>query len=321
MFGDLGHGIILLLFGILLMYRKAPGLVEWGRLFFLAGISASFFGLLIGEVFGLEIYNIFPAFGHPVIHFVERVHEIPSINVASLKFLLKISIIFGIFHIYAGNFISILNDVRNHEYTEIIIERVPVVSMYTGFILLMFAFLGTSFQISELFTSMRDTPIFFFWRAVPVATTATVGITLLLGGLVVLVAGKPILIVTGRIPKESVIMAILVGVIDGAIEKIAGFLSNTLSYTRLAILLTVHASLLIVVNLLWGLPLLVALPVVIFFNILVILLEGMIVYIQVLRLHLYEWFTKFYSGSGMAFKSLTPKMIRAQIEWKERAIS
>ena len=97
-------------------------------------------------------------------------------------------------------------------------------------------------------------------------------------------------------------MTILVQVIDGGIEKIAGSLSNILSYTRLAVLLTVHSSLLIVVNLALDLPLFVAIPMFILLNIIVMLLEGLIVYIQDLRLHLYEWFSKFYSGSGSAFK-------------------
>lgn len=321
MFGDVGHGIVLSLFGLLLIYRRAPSLVRWGQLLLLSGISATIFGLIIGEAFGLEIASFVPAFGQPLVEFVERVHAIPSINVASLKLFLKISILLGIGHIFIGNFIKIVNDLRSRAYVETITEDIPHTIMYSGFVLLIFAFLGTGFDVNQLFVSSAPTPIFFFWRTISVATVALLATLLLVGGLLAFILGRPILIVTGRVPKESIAMAIMVNVINGAIEKIAGFLSNTLSYTRLAILLTVHTSLLIVVNLLWGLPIFLAIPLVIIFNILVIMMEGMIVYIQDIRLHLYEWFTKFYSGTGTEFRNMFPRTIRAKLVWKEKEIT
>jgi V/A-type H+-transporting ATPase subunit I len=43
--------------------------------------------------------------------------------------------------------------------------------------------------------------------------------------------------------------------------------------------------------------------VIVFGNMLVIVLEGLIVGIQVLRLEFYEMFSRFYSGTGRAFVS------------------
>ena len=37
-------------------------------------------------------------------------------------------------------------------------------------------------------------------------------------------------------------------------------------------------------------------------NIGIMLIEGLIVYIQTIRLHLYEWFPKWYVGEGIEFK-------------------
>ena len=37
-------------------------------------------------------------------------------------------------------------------------------------------------------------------------------------------------------------------------------------------------------------------------NIFVIALEGLIVFIHTLRLHFYEWFSKFYQGTGTKFE-------------------
>ena len=316
MFGDVGHGLVLLLFGLFLIYRKAPSLNSWGKMLSLSGVVAIFFGFLIGEVFGIEIYALTHAFGHPLVHFVERAHAIPSINIHALKLLLKISILFGIVHIYSANIIGLYNSIKNKEYDEIIMEQIPVIMMYTGFVFLMFAFLGTGYKIDALFSSPNDTPLFFFLRQFSIASVATYSTLILFLGFVLFIIIKPIFIITGRLEKESIFMAVLVNIIDGGIEKIAGSLSNTLSYTRLAILLTVHASLLIVVNLAWSLPLAVAVPVFIFLNIIVILLEGLIVYIQDLRLHLYEWMSKFYSGSGKEFRSFIHESEKIEIKWK-----
>ena len=51
------------------------------------------------------------------------------------------------------------------------------------------------------------------------------------------------------------------------------------------------------------------------FNIMIILLEGLIVYIQDMRLHLYEWFTKFYNGEGVPFRRILPERERIRIKW------
>jgi V/A-type H+-transporting ATPase subunit I len=51
-------------------------------------------------------------------------------------------------------------------------------------------------------------------------------------------------------------------------------------------------------------------------NIGVMMMEGLLVYIQALRLHLYEWFTKFYEGSGISFKKIVPELLYTSIIWE-----
>ena len=324
MFGDLGHGLVMLLFGVLLLARKAPNLRSWGRILTLAGLSSAIVGLLIGEAFGLEIKEFIPALGQlTLLEFVERFHDgqplaIPTINIVGMKFLLKISIVFGMAHLVAGHLVGIVNDIRSKANTELIAERLPTFAMYLGFIFLFFAFLGARFQISALFSDYsRATPLFFFLQGPPVAVSGIIGVALLAGPLIFYVIAKPALIVVGKLPKESVGMAAMQNLIEGAFEKIPGFLSNTVSYARLAVLLTVHASLLIALNLAWKMPFGLGIPIIIICNILIIALEGLIVYIQDLRLHLYEWFTKFYGGTGIMFRHLSPDPVRSQIEWKD----
>jgi len=50
------------------------------------------------------------------------------------------------------------------------------------------------------------------------------------------------------------------------------------------------------------------------------LIEGLIVYIQTIRLHLYEWFPKWYIGEGVDFKRLVPKMLYSKFVWRTRTI-
>ncbi len=50
-------------------------------------------------------------------------------------------------------------------------------------------------------------------------------------------------------------------------------------------------------------------------NLLIVAFEALIVYIQDLRLHLYEFFTKFYRGYGQPFRRILPERVRIRIDW------
>lgn len=342
MFGDVGHGLILLLFGLFLLYRKAPFLKSWGQIFSLSGLVAIFFGVLIGEAFGIELHKVIfiesishiDFIEHPIIHFIHRSEgHLTSIDVGALRTFLKISVLFGIFHIAIGNLISIYNTTKNREYDELLIEKLPAFLMFVGFVFLMFSFVGAGFKIDQLFSSQREAPLFFIterflsnftsYLILPISTVSLYSFSVMMVGFFALIVGKPILIITGKAPKSSIAMTVLINIIDGGIEKIAGSLSNILSYSRLAILLTVHSSLLIVANLALDLPLFASIPMFIILNIIILVLEGLIVYIQTLRLHLYEWFTKFYSGSGSEFQTFpgSPYNIsnsHIKLKWKQK---
>jgi len=85
-------------------------------------------------------------------------------------------------------------------------------------------------------------------------------------------------------------------------------LSNSISYSRILALLTAHWALLYVTYTLAfmiggtsGLGLIITGIIIVGGNIFVIAFEGLIVFIHTLRLHFYEWFSKFYSGTGTEF--------------------
>ena len=89
------------------------------------------------------------------------------------------------------------------------------------------------------------------------------------------------------------------------IEMLLSFLSNTISFLRLAAFAINHAGLCMAVYLLSNMTqgagsFLIA----IIGNIIVLVLEGLIVGIQTLRLEYYELFSRFYQGTGTPYSSI-----------------
>jgi V/A-type H+-transporting ATPase subunit I len=99
-------------------------------------------------------------------------------------------------------------------------------------------------------------------------------------------------------------------------------LSHTISYARIGIMLLVHAALLLTVNnafeSMGGLDAPGALVLIVGGQLGIMMIEGLIVYIQSLRLHLYEYFTKWYDGGSQPFKQLVPEMVYNSFSWKNR---
>ncbi|MBT8243131.1 MAG: ATPase, partial [Nitrosopumilus sp.] len=113
----------------------------------------------------------------------------------------------------------------------------------------------------------------------------------------------------------SVIMEVLLG-------KTVESLAHTISYARLGIMLLVHAALLLTVNnafsSLGGAESGAAMAMIIGGNLGIMMIEGLIVYIQSLRLHLYEFFTKWYVGGSQPFRQIRPELIYNQFIWKKK---
>ena len=98
---------------------------------------------------------------------------------------------------------------------------------------------------------------------------------------------------------------ILVAFIE-TFETITGYVSNTLSFLRVAAFSLNHVALAIAIftmaNMMGDTGHWVT---VVLGNVFILVLEGLIVAIQVLRLEFYEGFSRFYAGDGKAFKPLT----------------
>jgi len=108
--------------------------------------------------------------------------------------------------------------------------------------------------------------------------------------------------------EEGIVAAIMESCV-GAFEAILSYLANTISFVRLAAYAMSHAALLfaafMVAKEVKGIPYVgsaFSIVIIILGNIVAIVLEGVIASVQALRLEYYEFFGKFFSGSGRPFE-------------------
>ena len=91
-------------------------------------------------------------------------------------------------------------------------------------------------------------------------------------------------------------------------HNLLSFLSNTISFLRLAAFALNHVGLSLAVfmlsDMVTSLPggFFAKIAILVIGNVVIIGLEGLIVFIQTLRLEYYEFFSKFYKGGGVSFK-------------------
>ena len=108
-----------------------------------------------------------------------------------------------------------------------------------------------------------------------------------------------------------------------AFETFLSILSNVSSYTRLLALAMAHISLMIAIQAMITLipeifivKEILSVIALIFGNVVVILLEGLIAFLNALRLHFYEFFFKFYEGSGTEFRVFSLKSQFSRIKFR-----
>ena len=98
------------------------------------------------------------------------------------------------------------------------------------------------------------------------------------------------------------------------------YFTNTASFVRLAAFALNHVALsfavMLISNMMGNVAGGAALKIVILIlgNVFIVGLEGLIVFIQVLRLEYYEFFGKFYRGGGNVFKPVTWKKDRSPLK-------
>ena len=328
MFADLGHGLLLMGLGLVFKLKGQGTLSRWGMLIAISGAAAAIAGVGTGEVFGFHIDYFQPFKGlleeggalHPVSFLVG------SISVAQLNFeqvinILKVSIFLGIIHLVWAFVLHIKKLWKEGHKDTMIFEAIPNLTLYGGIVVIMMCAIGASYDVMNMYSKIHTESV--PWVTFFLGEWAQVWIVTRIAGIIII--ASIVLMMIGGIkhnkkhPEDggsaaNVVMEVLLG-------KSVECLAHTISYARIGIMLLVHAALLLTVNnsfaSLGGAESPGALALLIGGNIGIMMIEGLIVYIQSLRLHLYEFFTKWYDGGATPFKQVVPEMLYNQFKWKK----
>ena len=268
MFGDVGHGLVFLILGIILLLKKKK---TSGAILFAGGLSSTIFGVLYGSVFGKE--NIIK----PVL-----ISPMNDINT-----MLVYGIVVGTIFILMAMFLNIINGIKNKDMKKIFLDKngVAGVALYS-FVLVCVAY-------------------YFLKEKMLVSINVIIAIALVL--VIVIMFNDQISNFLEK-KKEKATTPIVEKIFE-IIEMLLSFLSNTISFLRLAAFAINHAGLCMAVYLLADMStgagnILIA----VLGNVIVLVLEGLIVGIQTLRLEYYELFSRFYDGSGKEYKSIKSQL-------------
>ena len=308
MFGDVGHGLILTAFMLLVRQRSTGNMRQWANIFVVAGISSIFFGVIFGEFFEQSFSSFVPI--PPLVEIIHRAAGAQdTFQISGVYLVMEVAIIIGVFHLITALGLDVYEASKEHNKLELWLEKVPVLTMYISGVGYGLAFVGVGFSFNVL-SSSAPAPLI----SIPNNVLGAISLAVLIPSMLVLLAGKAVAISAGKM-KGSLAGALSNGGLE-VFERISQFMSNSISYVRLAVMLLVHAGLLLITNQYfapWSSPVNIA-PWVIL-NIMIIAFEAFIVYVQDLRLHLYEFFTKFYSGTGKPFRKILPDRARIRINW------
>ena len=290
MFGDMGHGICLILSGLIgaIVFRKKKGEDFYNLcwIIFYCGWGAVLGGFLYGEFFGMNHilgYELEPVSFIIPFRGVITLHN-PLENIMTVFIF---AILVGVFHINLGWFIQGLNYMKQSRKYLALSDSFCKIALLSGGTILVFLW---GFDINS-------------WLVYPYPILLP-----LIPGILLIIL-KPI----GKIFRLSYLKNESVGELMGegsmeTFDTVLSIMSNVASYIRILALALAHIALMLsiqaVVGLIQGEGILIQILIIIgliFGNLVVILLEGILVFINAIRLHFYEFFFKFYKGSGTDF--------------------
>ena len=295
MFGDAGQGLVIAgvgLLGGILAKKASGGIKKLLRLFVYCGAASVVTGVLFGSYFG---YQLLPplwfdyhgvVLGHSAGGMVQDIYDI-----------LKITIVFGITVIGIGLVLNWINLIHKKHWFSLCLDKA--------------GFLGGWFYGCGVYTA-------FYFAAGNYRSLPEQGFLLAAFGLptVILLFKAPIHRWLHRDQARSFSFFTLIDFfmewIVELLEIFSGYLANTLSFMRVAGLGIAHVSLMAAFD---SIARMVGdgginaggIVILVLGNLLVIALEGLSAGIQALRLNYYEFFSKYFTGSGVAYNPISLK--------------
>ncbi|MDR3324446.1 MAG: V-type ATP synthase subunit I, partial [Spirochaetaceae bacterium] len=304
MFGDVGQGLCLFLLGLFAGNKKVKSFASYRNFagpMKIIGIAAIATGFLYGSVFSNEELLRAP-------------------TEAFTRWLSQNDV---------GRFLHIQ---PSGKILELMPEKGSVTKLFyffgftlaVGFIL---NSLGLIFNIVDNFAMRRRQKallskngvagLVFFWYAVSILIRAVVqggdfhleayDVAVLAGSVLIIAAGPFVWALCSKNKIEEGVFACMMEGIVEILETVSGCFSNSVSFLRVGAFALSHTILSFIIfkmaDVVGGAALgsLWSAVVIVFGNILIIVLEGMIVAIQVVRLEYYEFFSKFWTETGTKF--------------------
>ncbi len=325
MFADIAHGILLSLIAGFLLYKKKKKKIEpdesitgylysGAELLLFCGASSTIFGFFFGSLLGDE--HFIPELMHKA-----GINWIPIINpLEETKLFLIVALFLGFLMIQLGILLKVYQNIRYGHGFASWGAPLSLSIIYVGIFALLYNIIVGEAGI--------------YWSAFNFTVRQVPSWLVFFAGLI------PVLLVLEYLHAKSE------GIMD-AIDHILALISNTLSFSRIMALLLVHAILsglpftLTGVDLVAGMSTfsgsfldvahidlshfgglihghyvsalgiswvwwVVGIVVAIF---IILPLEGLLSFLNTLRLHWVEWFTKFYTGDGKEFLPMKEKLV------------
>ncbi|MDY3972729.1 MAG: V-type ATPase 116kDa subunit family protein [Clostridia bacterium] len=272
MFGDVGQSLVLAIAGFIVYKMKKwdlGGIVGW------VGLSGVVFGFIYGSFFGNE--EIIP----------NLLHTTPIRPMEQAIMMLGATIGMGVLIIIFGMVLNIINAIKSKNKGEALFGHNGAA--------------GLVFYLSVLLLAAN---LFLKWGIPTVVFVVLIVVSVLAmymcEPLSDLVAGKK-----HWWPKTSMYF---VENLFEMFEVILSFFTNTISFLRIGAFAIVHVGMMMVVAILTPDGISIgSILVQVIGNGVVMVLEGLIVGIQVLRLEYYEMFSRYFTGRGKEFISLKDK--------------
>ena len=269
MFGDMGQGLALMVIGLAFEKKgKLFGVI--GRV----GITSTIFGFLFGSLFGYE--DALNPIHQKLFHVREKLFDVMANS--NTMFLLISAIAIGAVLIMITQMINIANNAKKKKYGEVLFSQNGIAGLvFYGqlngvniaknplYIIICFVLPVICFVMKEPFTNAVE------HKAMK--------------------------------PKEGWGGYVTQSIFE-MIEILLSFVTNSMSYLRVGGFVLSHAGMMLVVMTLVKMTGNAGPVVLIIGNAFVMILEGLIVGIQTLRLEYYEMFSRYYTGGGVRFKAL-----------------
>lgn len=281
MFGDLGQGLVLFILG--LVFEKK------GQIFGIinrCGITSMIFGFLFGSVFGYE--ELLNPVHQSLFGVREKLFDVMAQS--STMVLLIGAVAIGAVLILTTQCMNIVNRFKHHQPGDAIFSQNGIAGLvfYGGIV---FAIVAT---------------MLLGWN---VLNPVYLGIFIVLP-VISFVMKEPLsnAVEHKTVKPEEGWGGYIAQSIFELIDVLLTFVTNSMSYLRVGGFVLSHAGMMLVVMTLVEMTGKAGVAVLIFGNIFVMVLEGLIVGIQTLRLEYYEMFSRYYDAGGVQFNALSAKV-------------